>query len=180
MISLIGTKKQIRPPAFTLIELVIVAAILLVLIAISTPLFKGTHQELEFKDAAYNLSKMIQYAQQKAIMEEKKYRLSFDFDRRAYRLLVRDETKIEIEPSGREEAETEKKASGWKGAGDRFSGYYYLPEGVKFKGDGDKITFLPNGRCDKVSIYIINRENRIFEIKTNGRAGYVAVSEVEK
>ncbi len=185
MILQIGKKAQIRPAGFTLIELVIVAAIILVLVAISTPLFRHTFRDLELRDAAYNISKMIQYAQQRAVIEEKKYRLLFDFNKKAYRLLVWNKEK-EADNSSAEGAEGarlpagQEPASGWKEVTGRFGGYFYLPEGVRFRGDRDKITFLPNGRCDKASLYITNKENKTFEIKTTGRTGYVEIFEVEQ
>ena len=161
--------------AFTLIELIIVAAIIAVLVAVSSPLFIATFRDLELKDAAYNLSKLIRYGQERAIIEEKRYRLLFDFEKRAYYLLAEDEKGEE-----REFAAGGRPASGWKKVTGRFGGYFYLPEGVKFKSDKDKITFLPNGRCDRISVYIINQKNKTIEIKTNGRAGHVEVSEVKE
>ncbi len=43
---------QSNKSAFTIIELAIVASIILVLVAVSTPLFRGTFRELELKDSA--------------------------------------------------------------------------------------------------------------------------------
>ena len=158
-------KKRNRPAAFTLIELIIVGAIIVVLVAVSTPLFRRTFKDLELRDAAYNIGKIIQYAQQKAIVEEKKYRLVFYFEKKAYRLFSLSEEK---------KGET---ISSWKEITGRFGVYFYLPEGVSFKAGKDKIIFLPNGRCDKISVYIAGKD-KAFEIKTNGRTGHVEISEV--
>ena len=171
-----GTKTQIKKIkicGFTLIELIIVAAIILVLIAVSTPLFRGAFKGLKLKDAAYSVGKIIQYAQQKAIIGGEKYRLIFDFDKRAYRLLAWDKKEDGGDFSARGGADF-----GWKEITGRFGGYFYLPEGVRFKGDKDAITFLPNGRCDKIKFYVIDEENKTFAIKTNGKAGHVEVFEV--
>ncbi len=188
MILRIGRKRHIRPAAFiplegrhiagfTLIELIIVAVIIVVLVALSAPLFRGTFKGLELKDAAYNISKIIQYGQQRAIIEERRYRLLFDFDKKAYRLLVWDEKEKDSKLSA---GGASASGGGWKEVTGRFGGYFYLPEGVRFKGEAEKITFLPNGRCDKISLYVVNKKEKIFEIKTKGRAGYVEVSEVTK
>lgn len=183
MILKIGRKRQSRPAGFTLIELIIVAAIILVLVAVSTPLFRATFRDLKLKDAAYNLSKLIKYGQQRAIIEEKRYRLLFDFEKRAYYLRVENEEPQEGESSASAKGESASGGEGeavfsWKKVTGRFGEYFYLPEGVSLKADIDKITFLPNGRCDKISIYVINQKNKTIEIKTDGRAGYVKVSEV--
>jgi len=157
--------------SFTLIELIIVAVIIVTLVGVSSPLFRTTFKDIELKDTAYNLSKLIKYGQQSAVIEEKKYRLLFNLEKGTYYLLTENEeaAKSELKP-----------ASDWKRAGGRFGADFYLPEGIKFKADVDKITFLPSGRCDKISLYIIDQRNKIIVIKTNGRAGYVEVSEVKE
>ena len=202
MILQIGKKKQSRPvmftpleikttlnqkarflTGFTLIELIIVASIIVVLVAVSTPRFRNTFRDLQLKDAAYNISKLIKYGQERAIIEERKYKLIFDFDKRFYLLFVETEEGAKEQSSREEESTPEDTSSsnkGWEKATGRFGGYFYLPEGINFKGDKDKIIFLPNGRCDKISLYLINKKNKIIEIKTNGRAAYVEVSEVKE
>lgn len=204
MILQIGRKKQSRPTmftplemrniipnklksltGFTLIELIIVASIIVVLVAMSTPRFRNTFRDLRLKDTAYNISKLIKYGQERAIIEERKYKLIFNFDKRLYCLFVETE-----EGAGRElpqEDESTPSAEGapsldksWKKAAGRFGGYFYLPEGIRFKALKDTIIFLPNGRCDKISLYLVNEKNKVIEIKTNGRAAYVEISEVKE
>ena len=173
-ISEIGKKDQNRSIGFTLLELIIVATIILVLVAVSTPLFRTSFSDLELKDAAYNISKLIRYGQQRAVIEEKKYRLLFDFARKNYHLLAEEEEgeRADIAVEGR-------KHPGWKSVQGRFGKYFSLPEGVKFSGEHNSITFLPNGRCNEISLYVIDKKKKSIEIKTNGRAGYVEVSEVK-
>jgi putative endonuclease len=177
-------KRFLSLTGFTLIELIIVAAIIAVLVAISTPLFRETLRDLELKDAAYNVSKLIRYGQEKAVIEEKKHRILFNFDKRSYHLVAESEKgREEEEPSDEiESAPTEegKPTTKWKRAAGRFGEYFYLPDGIEFKGDKDKITFLPNGRCDKISLHLNNAANETIEIKTNGKAGHVKVSEPKK
>lgn len=202
MILQIGRKRQNRPAGFTpleiqerlfkkaksltgftLIELIIVAAIIVILIAVSSPLFRTTLRDIELIDAAHNISKLIKYGQQRAIIEEKRYRLLFDLEKSAYYLLTESEEGEEGELSAEGESAPYAEGGshpGWKEVGGRLGGYFYLPEGIKFKTDVDKITFLPNGRCNKILLYIINQKNKTIEIKTNGRAGYVEVSEVKE
>jgi len=156
MTSQIGSKRRSRRAGFTFIELVIVGAIILFLAGISTPLFKRTFRDLELKDAAYRISKVIRYGQDRAVIEEKTYKALFYFDKGEYRLVAEDG---EI--------------------GSRFGGPFYLPDGVTFKGGRDTIMFFPNGRCDKVSIYLKGGGDKSFEITTNTRGGYVGVSEIK-
>ena len=165
---------------FTLIELIIVSAIIAVLIAVSSPLFRNTFRDLELKDSAYNVGKIIRYGQQRAIIEEKRYRLLFDFDKGSYRLQMESKREEIVEAEGDDEDAPQKvTVRTWEAAQGRFGGTYYLPENIDFKGDEDKIVFLPNGRCGTAEIYVYDKKNNLMRITTNGRAGYVEVSEEE-
>jgi len=185
MILRIGRKIRNRPvnAAFTLIELIVVVAIIAVMIAVSSPLFIKTFRDLELKDAAYNVSKIIRYGQQRAIIEENRYRLLFDFDNSSYRLQIEVRKEEIREPSGGDEDEGAPEkviVRSWEAIKGRFSEAMYLPENIRFKGTEDRITFLPNGRCNKMSIFVYDKKKNVMEITTNGRAGYVGVSEVKK
>ena len=57
---------------FTLIELTLVTAIILALIGLSIPLFKKTFTNLSAKDAVFNISKLVSYAQEKAVIDRKR------------------------------------------------------------------------------------------------------------
>ena len=176
--TLTGRAKSLT--GFTLIELVIVATIILILVAVSTPRFRSTFSDLELRDTSYNIGKIIKYAQQRAILEERRYRAVFDFENRSYRLLVESgEGKSSAEPASYAEGASAP-GGDWERVTGRFGENFYLPEGVRFKGDKDKMTFLPNGRCDKSSIYVINKRNKVIEIRTTGRAGYVEISTIKK
>ncbi len=165
MILRIGRKRLNKDGGFTLIELILVAAIIIALVAVSTPLFRKTFQGLQLKDAAYNIGKVIQYAQQRAIIEERKYSLAFNFEGRNYQLYAWEEAG---------------EGKGFVRAKGRFHASIELPEGVEFKGEKDSIIFLPNGRCDKITLYLIGKDKQTFALKTNGRAGYVSIEEVHR
>ena len=81
--------------AFTLIELVLVTAIVLIIISLSIPLFKRTFSDLTIKDLAFNISKLTYLAREKAILQKKNFKISFDFPSGRYRLLEMDNS---IEP----------------------------------------------------------------------------------
>ncbi|MDD5680590.1 MAG: hypothetical protein PHI59_05070 [Candidatus Omnitrophica bacterium] len=176
MISLIGKKNPELPSSkpdrlnsiksFTLIELIIVASLILTLIAVSNPLFRATFKELELKDSAYNIGKMIRYAAASAVMEETRYKIIFDFDKKSYWLLA------ETEKDGKTEFE---RVNG------RFKDKFYLPGDVFFKGESNEFIFLPNGRCTKASVIVVDNEKRKgFEIKTTGRAGQTEIIDVKE
>jgi len=152
--------------AFTLIELAIVAALILILVAVSNPLFRATFRDLELKDSAYNISKMIRYAQASAVMEEKRYKLVFDFEKKSYWLLVESEKGTETK---------------FERITGRFKDKFYLPRDIFFMGENTEFTFLPNGRCTKAAVSVVNREKKKgFEIKTTGMAGQIEMSDVKE
>jgi type II secretory pathway pseudopilin PulG len=164
-------KKRRRAPSnrlegFTLIELVIVASLILVLVAVSNPLFRATFRDLELKDSAYNISKMIRYAQASAVMEEAKYKIVFDFDKRAYWLLVENEKSAETQ---------------FERVIGRFKDRFYLPRDVFFTGENKELIFLPNGRCTKASVIVVDKDKkRGFEVKTTGKAGQIEIIDVKE
>jgi prepilin-type N-terminal cleavage/methylation domain-containing protein len=151
---------------FTLIELIIVASLILALVAVSTPFFRATFRDLELRNAAYNISKMIRYASSSAVIEEARYKLVFDFDKRAYWLMVENEK----DPS-----------AGFERAKGRFGERCYLPKEVFFAGESRELFFLPNGRCTKGSLIVTDKgRKRGFKINTTGRQGQAEVTNADK
>ncbi len=171
--SKIGKTKQ-NPPSnrfypasgFTLIELAIVASLILVLVVVSTPLFRTTFRGLELKDSAYNIAKIIRYAEASAVMEEKTYKIVFDFDKRAYWLLKESEKDSE---------KIFEKAQG------RFGSKIFLPKELSFTSDKNELIFLPNGRSTKATISVVDKARKKgFDVKTSGKAGKIEISDVSE
>ena len=167
---------SLKERGFTLIELIIVAAIIIVLVAVSSPLFKTTFSDIEVKNSIYDIGKIIRYAQERAIVEEHKYKLACDFEERYCRLFSEVEGSKKEDRS--EESEDEGDSTSWIEAFGRFDRRYYLPKGAKFQGEGNAIIFYPGGRCEKVTILVNDGDKKLYEITTNGRAGYVKIGEV--
>ena len=79
--------KRASLTGFTLIELTLVAVIILVLVVLSSPKFRGTFTSLQIDDAAQRMAQVIRYGQHRAIVEERRFRLNLDNTRGVYRLL---------------------------------------------------------------------------------------------
>jgi len=159
---------------FTLIELIIVAAIIIVLVALSNPLFKRTFRDTEIANSVYELAKIIEYGQRRAVIEEKKYRLIIDADKGIYFLAT--ENNGGEKPAGGEDGE---RGPLWNPAGGRFGGGYTLPRGVNLTGIEKDIIFFPSGRSDKVTISVEEDGKGVYRIVSSGRAGYVRVEEIQ-
>jgi Tfp pilus assembly protein FimT len=165
--------------AFTLIELTLVTVIILALVGLSIPLFKKTFSDLSAKDTAFTVSKLASYAQEKAIIDKKNYKVIFDFNQRSYQL---------FESVQLTEGLSYKKAQG------RFGRVFTLPQGLFFYNPKDgmiqktseeykkQAVFYPDGHCDELSIDVVNKTGSGYGITTEwfgSLAGIKAVNHEE-
>lgn len=149
-----------RGAGFTLIELIIVTMLIMIFVALSTPFFKSTLRDLGLKDAAYNISKIIRYAEDCAIVEENTYKVVLDFENHSYAVYRKKEDTSKDE---------------FERIGGRFGQKFKLPESAAFSGDTKEIMFYPNGQCDKFSVFIIGNNKEGYEIKSSGRSHKIEV-----
>ena len=162
---------------FTLIELTLVTVIILALVGLSIPLFKKTFLDLSAKDAAFNISKLVSYAQEKAVIDRKNYKVIFDFNRRQYQL-----------------SESAQSADGLvyrKGQG-RFGKVFALPQGLFFYDPKTDITqkkdeeykkqviFYPDGHCDELLLNIVDKRGNGYSITLKGFGSLARVKEVTR
>jgi len=147
--------------AFTFIEMILVVAILAVLVALGVPRFQGTYQDLQLTNAARGLAKLLTYAEERAVIDEKKYRLQVNLAQRQYWLTVASE-----------EGENQY---------DRLSGRYgrtvQFPETISFSVDKEEIFFYPDGSSDPFLITLKNSEGRELLLRDGKPFGYVRVEE---
>lgn len=165
----------LKNSAFTLIELTLVTVIILVLVGLSIPLFRNTFSALSAKDAAFNISKLANYAQEKAIIDKNSYSIIFDFNRRQYQLFG-------LKRSG-------EKLSYAQVPG-RFGRAFSLPQGIYFYDPKSDVTlqpgeeykkqalFYPDGRSDELSIDIIDRKGNGYSITLKGFGSPAQIKEV--
>ena len=131
-----------RTSGFTLIELTLVTLLILILAGLSTPLFKKTLSDLSARNASFSICKLINYAQEMAVLERVNYEIAFDFKNSKYRLF-----KLSV---------SEKPPAYVKAAG-RFGKLYGLPQGLKLAGVKDAVVFYPDGHCDEVNVSVLTK-----------------------
>ncbi|MFA5143366.1 MAG: prepilin-type N-terminal cleavage/methylation domain-containing protein [Candidatus Omnitrophota bacterium] len=165
-----------RHKGFTLIELTLVVTIIVALIGLSIPLFRQTFNNLTAKDAVFNISKLVSYARERAVIDKKNYKAVFDFNHRTYQLM---------EFSGY----SGDKAS-YKKARGQFGRMFALPKSLFFydpkTGISEKkeevfkkeIIFYPDGRCNELLIDIVDSRGSGYSITLKGFGGFPQIKEV--
>lgn len=144
------------------------SVIILALVSFSTPLFRKTFADLELKEAASNISKLMGMAQQRAIIESRRYRLLFDFEAKWYRL-------FRIEGEGQNIK--------FNGLADSFGRRFKIPESVDVKGNIKEIIFYPNGSCGSpgasrgaIELKLTNKNENTTTISVIEETGNVVIS----
>ena len=147
--------KTSRPDGFTLVELLLVIALMATLIGLSAPRLKGAFEELQLKNTAFSIYKLVHFAQEKAVVDKKRCKIVMDYERGRYRLLEWHEPPGDGTGAAPETAAFER-AEGRAGREMR------LPQRVSFEGDREEFICLPDGNCQEGRV-------RVF----TGSAGYV-------
>ncbi|MFH1753706.1 MAG: hypothetical protein ABH875_05935 [Candidatus Omnitrophota bacterium] len=157
MTLLIGRRPSNK--GFTLIELILLTIIIAALVAVSTPQFRSTFATLKLKESSYNLAKLINFVQERAIVEGVQYKLMLDTSEGRYYFLRFDDTKGEgafVRPE------------------DRLGKIFTLPKGMALKSDKNEIHFYPDGRSQEAVITLTSDKRRV-EMRVKGRLGYVEI-----
>ncbi len=109
-------------------------------VKLTVPLFKKTFSDLSAKETSFSISKLINYAQEMAVIEKKNYRINFDFKKGTYQLF---------------EIDTLKKPPAYKKARGRFGKLLRTPQGVSLKGKKSGMVFYPDGHCDEFRVDVL-------------------------
>jgi prepilin-type N-terminal cleavage/methylation domain-containing protein len=125
---------------FTLIELTLVTLLVLILAGLSTPLFKKTLSDLSAKNTSFSICKLINYAQEMAVLERVNYKIAFDFKKGKYQLL---------------ELSSSAKPPAYKRVTGRFGKLFGMPQGLKLSGDSPSLIFYPDGHCDGIRVNVL-------------------------
>ena len=151
-----------RRDGFTLVELTFVALLLLIITGISIPLFKKSFSDLSAKDVSFNISKLINYAQEMAVLERTNFKITFDFPGGKYQLLKIDALS---------QPPVYKKAQG------RFGRLFGLPQGLDISADKNEIVFYPDGHCDELKLNVLAR-NSGYSVAVERFGNMVRIKEV--
>ena len=127
---------------FTLIELTLVTLLVLIIAGLSTPLFKKTLSDLSAKNTSFSICKLINYAQEMAVLERVNHKIAFDFKKGKYQLLKLSSTAkppVYVKVTG------------------RFGKLFGLEQGLRLNGDRNSVVFYPDGHCDEVRVNVMTK-----------------------
>ena len=150
---------------FTLIELALVAFLIALLVGLSTPQFRKTFSSLELKNASYNISKLINYAQETAVVEGIEYKINIDFASGRYWLTRRSKTD---------------EALLYSRINNKFGRIFTIPAGMAIGGRKNEIVFYPDGRCDKAEIILTNKDEEGYTVTMAGFGNEVQIKEIKE
>ena len=145
--------------AFTFIEILIVVILLGVVAGLSIPNLGPTYENFQLSETTKNLTYLMRYAQSRAILKGEEFQLEFDTDKTSYWL-------THFVDSG--DGPVKERVSG------RFGRRFAVPDGVHIVSGREDVRFYPDGRMDKVRIYLDNGR-RDFTVSTQEQLGHVHV-----
>ncbi len=136
----------------------LVAAIILALVVLSTPLFRRTYEDLRITTSAKNIAYIANFCRERAVFERIKYRLTIDIDNNLYQISVEDEGDNTFKPLK-----------------ERWGRPFKIPDGIEVKADKATIDFLPDGDTNSVTVYLTNKENRTIAVSIEAGTGSIKV-----
>ncbi|GEM_PF-6191317 len=154
---------------FTLIELMLVAVILSIVIGLASPRFKNTFSEIELKNAAFNLYKLMHFAREKAILQKKSFKVTLNFDGSTYRLLEWKDKDLGETPDAAESA--------FFPVPGRFGRTQRLPSSLKLDGDSEEVACHADGNCSPAKLRVLDDADKGYEIAVS-EAGSIKIKEV--
>jgi Tfp pilus assembly protein FimT len=138
----------------------LVAVIVLVLVALSTPLFRKTYEDLSFTAYAKNIFQTLYYCRERSIFERKAYAIIIDNEKNTYNIFVENQDSGEFEIS----ADSRRRVLN-------------IPEGIEIETDRENISFRPDGYMDSAIITITDKNNRIQRILLDSKTGSVTMND---
>ena len=134
-------QRQIASPrGFTLIELIVVMALLALALSMVLPNIKGSVQNLQMNSVLRDLEKKIRYIQYRSVMEGKRYALRYDRVENSYQFFRENRSQDHVD---------------WIPIEGRWGHPQKIPRDMNlwFRGK-EKIYFLPNGEISEGNLVL--------------------------
>ncbi len=144
-----------RDRGFTLLELLLVTVILATLVGICLPRFRNSFDALQHKNYILNLSSLLRFAHDKAIVEKELYRVRYTENPSGYKL---------------------EKASGARVA-DRTGQFHPLPQGLSARVEPTEILLFPDGGTSDAHWVFKNSNGQEIGLRVSADSADILVEE---
>lgn len=135
-------------------------AIILTLVALSTPFFKRTYEDLKLSSSAKRIAYTANFLRERAVFERRYYRLVIDTENNLYKIYAEDKDENTFKPLK-----------------ERWGRSFKIPYEIKVKTDTTAADFSPDGNADFTSIYLTNREGKTLAVSLEPGTGSVKVND---
>ncbi len=147
---------------FTLLELVLVTLLIMILVGLSTPLFKKKLSDLTLTTTATKMQMMLTFAQESAVLTGKNMKMHIDIAQRCYQLF------------GMDAAAT---PPAYAAIGGRFGRSVAIPAGLDIAASRSDVVFYPDGHSDDATITVRTAAGDEYTIRVSGSGAPVTVQE---
>ncbi len=142
--------------SFSLIELIIVVAIMATIAGLSLPRLKTAYENIQLQQAAEDLASLMRYAQGRSAARQEHLQIEFNANFSRYRL------------ANRKNGQTQ-------GLEGRWGRVFTVPKEVSIRFSDQTVSFYPDATMDRVRIYLTNEREKIYTVSTQEMRGRVQV-----
>ncbi len=142
-----------------MIELLLVVVLLSAIAGVAVPNFSQTYKRVVFRKSVDDLVYAMRYAQGRAVTKRRMHQLQFDAQHSKYWIAQRTKDSTEDKPV-------------FEPIASRRGRMMAVPEGVRVEGSHPTINFYPDGKIEKVRIYM-TLEEQTFTISSMEQRGQV-------
>lgn len=150
---------------FTLIEIILVVALLTVVLAVTIPNFDSSYKSLQLRSTVDHMAYLLRYAQSHAVAANRQVRLEFNGEFTNYWLSE--------EPKNDDGQIND--GDSWQRVRGRLGREFSIPENIDIKiSEGAGMFFYPDGRIEKKHITVCQNE-KCFIVSTKEQRGRVQI-----
>jgi type II secretory pathway pseudopilin PulG len=147
---------------FTLLELLFTMILFVMLVSLSVPLFSRTLRSLGRKTCVEDILALMEFARERAIMEQTDYGVHFDSRRKAYWLIRREDGEFQ---------------NGFSHVPSTWGRARPLPSDADLHGDEPDALFHPDGTATPFSLELASPEGSLFTFHVDPVLGKGSVIE---
>ncbi len=166
-----------RKTGFTLLEMVVVLAIISLMAGLALPSLINFYREEQSRQTMSQLVRVLRFAHQESIFKRKTRIVALDFDTNTYSIFDEPrEDDYSNEPIKRHQTPLPESF--------QFKSIYYPKEERQEDSDLALVHFYPNGTADQIELEIRRYNdkgiaNKVYIVRVNGMTGHIKVKQKE-